>query len=210
MELGLFSDRGLLFSVRFWALSFFIKKQPVALELSTPTLKEVVQTLYFLWVFILCCFFVYAPEFLNISLFADFFTLCSPGRDTWFFKVIIGAYLISFFSFKYIKSENVRFLVIFACTLAYMAVMYKLGYGRWWFNSVLCFPVGMLVARFYNKIDAVPDVLILLAGTLVYILFFHFIHCKLSDIMQGIGFSFVIVYAVKYINIRSDYLYFVV
>lgn len=213
-----------LYSVRNWGflatgVFFFLsgfglyhsllRNSPLRWDYLFQHLKKLFKPFIFLWVFILGCFVVYAPEYLNFSLFADFFTLCSPGRDTWFFKIIIAAYIISFFSFKYIKSENVRFLVIFACTFAYMAVMFKLGYGRWWFNSILNFPVGMLVARFYNKIDTIPDLLVLLAGALVYFLFFHFMHGKLSEIMQGISFSFVIVYAVKYINIRSNYLYFV-
>ena len=136
------------------------------------------------------------------SLFTEFFTLCSPGRDTWFFKAIIAAYIISFFSFKYIKSEKFRFLVIFSCVFAYIVVMSKLGYGRWWFNSILNFPVGMLVARWYDKIDAIPDLLVIIASFCIYF-FLHY------DIVRSIGFSFVIVFAVKYINIRSSYLYFV-
>lgn len=205
-----FLATGVFFFLSGFGLYYSLSRNaPLQFDYLYNHLKKLFKPFIFLWIFVLCCFLVYAPESLKTSLFTEFLTLCSPGRDTWFFKVIIAAYIISFFSFKYIKSEKMRFLVIFACTFAYMAIMFKLGYGRWWFNSILNFPVGMLVARFYEKIDAIPDFLVVIVGLLFYFLFFRFLHYSFSDIIQSIGFSFVIVYAVKYIDIRSKYLYFV-
>lgn len=198
-----FLATGVFFFLSGFGLYYSLSRNsPLSFDYLYKHLKKLFKPFIFLWVFVLCCFFIYATEYLKISLFTEFFTLCSPGRDTWFFKAIIAAYIISFFSFKYIKSEKFRFLVIFSCVFAYIVVMSKLGYGRWWFNSILNFPVGMLVARWYDKIDAIPDLLVIIASFCIYF-FLHY------DIVRSIGFSFVIVFAVKYINIRSSYLYFV-
>ena len=81
------------------------------------------------------------------KLFMPFlFTWMVYGIDIWFFKVIIGLYIAIILLFKLPISDTLRVIVMFIMVFGYYIIMRGLSFESWWYNSVLCFPLGMLFA----------------------------------------------------------------
>lgn len=82
----------------------------------------------------------------------------SIGNDNWYMFVTFALYIFAYLSFRFIKPDK-RFvgLIIFTClSLALLAGLFiaKRDEGSWWYNTILCFPLGMWYAHFKDKIDA--------------------------------------------------------
>lgn len=69
-----------------------------------------------------------------------------PDIENWFFKVIAGLYVVIIVLFRLKLNNGRRIGLLTALCVAYIFVMHFFGYGHWWYNTVLCFPLGMLVA----------------------------------------------------------------
>lgn len=89
------------------------------------------------------------------------FVWFSIGNSTWYIFATISLYFISYLSgqivFSRIKNEKLRdvLLVVFVGigTLIYVFIMSHLKDDSVWYNTVTCFPVGMLYALLQEKID---------------------------------------------------------
>ena len=76
--------------------------------------------------------------------YLDFLSLKMPGTDTWFFRTIIGIYVLYFCLAKISKPFAYKcmaaIIVLYVLTLAYFHVT------AWWWNTILCFPIGIIYA----------------------------------------------------------------
>lgn len=70
---------------------------------------------------------------------------------TWYIYAIIYLYVAFFISFKLIKKEKPGFIFMIASAFVYIAVCDFFGYGTWWFNSILLFPLGIYTSRFEKQ-----------------------------------------------------------
>ncbi len=81
------------------------------------------------------------------------------GLNLWYVFVITILYLTFYFSFKFFsKNKAIYFVTGFA--ILYFAVCYVLhkfvginGIGFWWYNCVICFPMGMWYCKCKRQID---------------------------------------------------------
>lgn len=69
----------------------------------------------------------------------------------WFVKSIILFYIVFYIAFKFFKKDTGCFLLVIY-SIIYSIVCYSLSLSSWWFNAVLCFPIGIYMATYYTKI----------------------------------------------------------
>jgi membrane-bound acyltransferase YfiQ involved in biofilm formation len=82
----------------------------------------------------------------------------SIGNDNWYMFVTFALYIFAYLSFRFIKPDK-RFvgLIVFTCLSFGLLVglfIAKRDEGSCWYNTILCFPLGMWYAHFKDKIDA--------------------------------------------------------
>lgn len=86
-----------------------------------------------------------------INLFVKGSTIIING---WFVNIIILMYLLFYVSFKLFKKSEVAIFINLLLILGYIFIAIKLNYGFWWYNSSLPFAVGLLWAKYKNRIDS--------------------------------------------------------
>ena len=123
------------------------KTKDVNTSYVTNKLKKLFMPFLFTWMVYLVYFLLMDRSQLNQHLLMDFLTISLPyGIDIWFFKVIIGLYVAIILLFKLPISDILRIIVMFIMVFGYYIIMRGLSFEPWWYNSVLCFPLGMLFA----------------------------------------------------------------
>ena len=70
----------------------------------------------------------------------------------WYVPVLLVLYILFYIGFGLIKNEKAGFLIIFIATIIYIATAEYYTPGTWWYNTHHLFLVGMLTARFSEKI----------------------------------------------------------
>ena len=110
------------------------------------------------FIFISLIYLVYRVangQVINIEYFINLFlkgsTIIING---WFVNIIILMYLFFYVSFKLFKKSELAIFLNLLLILGYIFVAIKLNYGFWWYNSSLPFAVGLLWAKYKNRIDA--------------------------------------------------------
>lgn len=115
------------------------------------TKEHVIASLGKLIVPFLYSFFVYLllhSLVCNYNLFfADLVRLTIPQTTTWFFKVILGIYIVHMLVFHLCRKELQLALMFIICGL-YVLVMKSFSFGAYWWNCVMCYPVGMAIASY--------------------------------------------------------------
>lgn len=92
----------------------------------------------------------------QVILYLTSIQLCNP--NTWYVIVLPFFYLAFYFSFKYIKKDWLAVLATTAFVVLYMLLGTRIDHndywirGEWWYNCVFLFPVGIIFAKFEDKI----------------------------------------------------------
>lgn len=91
---------------------------------------------------------------LHIEFPARNYLLCwigweSIGNSNWYIFTILVLYCATWVSFKLEKFTGLELSIPFvsAFSVAYIYFMHKVGKESWWYDTALCFPVGMLVSQ---------------------------------------------------------------
>ena len=114
------------------------------------------------WFCFAICVFLFVIENLAFSIhysFLDVFLAftgwTSIGNDNWYMFVIFILYIFLFLCFRYIEAGNEKYgLIIFSIlSFLFVAVLYIAGKESWWYNTLLCFSLGMWYAYLKDKID---------------------------------------------------------
>ncbi len=198
---------GVFFFLSGFGLYYSIQRNsPLRSRWLLTQMKKLILPFLFLWVVYLICFAIWKPSNINSSLWQYFFTLRSPGRETWFYQVIIGTYFVTFFIFRYIRNDKFRLPILLGCCFIYIIIMRKYSTGPWWYNSILNFPMGIICAKYYKNVDRIPDIIILLFSSFIYFIVYRYIRI---NIIESLSFTLFIVWIVKYIDIRSRFLKFI-
>ena len=136
-------------------------------------IKKLFEPFLMMWVFYMLMLLLFDRQLITPHLLVDFFTMSFPlGIDAWFFKVITALYVVVWLLFRWPLSDGWRVAVMFIVTTAYFLMFLHLGFGPWWINSVLCFPLGMLYAwqrQQFSRSAVFPlmAIPVLVAGTLL-------------------------------------------
>lgn len=92
----------------------------------------------------------------QVILYLTSIQLCNP--NTWYVIVLPFFYLAFYFSFKFIKRDGLAVLATTAFVVLYMLLGTRIDHndywirGEWWYNCVFLFPVGIIFAKFEEKI----------------------------------------------------------
>ncbi len=92
----------------------------------------------------------------QIALYLTSIDLCNP--NTWYVIVLPFFYLAFYLSFKFIQKDGLAVLATTAFVALYMLLGTRInhnGYwirGEWWWNCVHLFPIGIIFAKYEDKI----------------------------------------------------------
>lgn len=128
----------------------------------------------------------------------NFITLTIPNTTSWFFKVIVVTYIVTFLVFRSHMKELFKVgLIVGICILYYIISCNFLP--DFWFTSVLCFPIGMIVA--YRK-NIFSDKLQLFLAIAFIPLFLKMQGVQVRFI-TSIMFCFFVLYLIRIIKYKS-------
>lgn len=97
-----------------------------------------------LWAVSLIIYMLYDSSLLTPRLLTSFLSLdIPPANEAWFYKVIIGLYVLSIVIFKVFSNPRTCVLAVASVCVAYYCLAnYVLEMDPWWFITVLNFPSG--------------------------------------------------------------------
>ena len=79
----------------------------------------------------------------------------SIGNSNWFMFDTFVLYLLFVLTFTVLKkSEWLRLVVFSILCIILVGLLIHFKDGDWWFNTLLCFPLGMWYAKFKKGIDS--------------------------------------------------------
>lgn len=152
--------------------------------------------------FVICVFLKW--DIIDHFIMIDFLSLTIPGTTTWFFKVIIALYIISYVVFKNNISKEFKVLLISIITMTYYLIALKY-LPDFWYTSVLCFPIGMIVALKKQWFTIYTQIL----GFLLFILCFKYMQREDMRFTTAITFCFAVLFVMRYVTIKSQMLKYI-
>ncbi|EPR10388.1 acyltransferase family protein [Ruminiclostridium papyrosolvens] len=99
------------------------------------------------------------PSLLQTILLLTGVQLINP--HAWYIVAVVIFYIAFYFIFKYIKNEKTAFasMAIFIVCYIVSSIILRHGpwwlQGEWWYNTCFLFYIGMLIARFENRLTAI-------------------------------------------------------
>lgn len=136
----------------------------------------------------------------------------ADGRALWFVAVILYFYVVFYLSFKFLN-DNMAILIMFGSVGIWIMVNVFLHHGTWFYNTSICFPLGIIVAKYNEQIFRVfkKYYLLLLPISVVLFLLSMFFYIKGKDNLQFIIpviFIMLILLTLMKIELRSKSLIF--
>lgn len=130
------------------------------------------------WVYFCSIVFQYhnqAPQFSDVVF--HLVTVTLPNQVSWFPKIILLCFFLHGIVKLLFKQESIQILVMSAALCVYAALMWKLKVGDFWYDSVLCYPLGAVVATQEQRIAKLINSyrkksIALVCALLFFILFF--------------------------------------
>lgn len=75
------------------------------------------------------------------------------GNSNWYIFSILGCYLITWVVLRGRKLDQVTVSRITICTVVFMLALFCAGREPWWYNTLLCYPLGMWYFLYRDQID---------------------------------------------------------
>lgn len=101
-----------------------------------------------------------------------FTSYTSIGNDNWYLFVTFALYIIVFLAFIiFRKHHNLAIIGVFALTIGFIFLEIELEFPRRYFDTILCFPLGMLYSQLKPIIDKIimkNDILWIITTTAVF------------------------------------------
>lgn len=190
------------------------KKESISLGYIANKMTKLLLPYWYAWiVYAIIMISVPSISFSSVDVVSNFFTLGMPlGESNWFFRVIVGVYLLSFIVFKIVNKWNFRILIITILSAFYMGLMLFHHYGSFWYNTILCYPMGLLFAHnkqiiegFYSK--KYFGMFLLLSLVLLFFIYYHL--SSLISIVLSVVFSLACAYILQFVKFNTRCLRFI-
>ncbi len=168
--------------------------------------KRLFQPFFIYWFVELITLAVFNRSELTSHILTEIATFSiHPDIENWFFKVIVVVYIITLTLFKMQLRNTTRALIVTALSLAFLIVMRELGFGQWWYNTILCFPAGAIAAVNYEWFKKAPSLVMSLVtgGLLLAIWFVH-----MNTIVFHLVFVLFCIYTIRMLPIQHSRLLF--
>ena len=97
--------------------------------------------------------FVLGKRYSLSRIILSFTGWSSIGNSNWYVFAILVMYSIVYISFKYFKKQGLNVCILL--TLLYIIVMKEAKGQDWWYNIILCFPAGMVLSKYKDRVCSV-------------------------------------------------------
>lgn len=175
-------------------------------------LKVKLKKLIYPFIFAFFCYCLLAlfldRNIFKLDLFKQLISFTIPGTTTWFFKVILGLYLLTWLVFRTNKSNAQKVAIICICSFIYfITARHILNLEGFWSKSVLNFPLGMIFGLLHKRIIPSPkfEMLYLGGAFLVYI----YAKFKLEPWITSLCFSLLCIQLASLVNIDNTFLRYI-
>lgn len=99
------------------------------------------------WFYYMSNMILYSTEVPTLEeTIQDIFTISLPNEVSWFPKIIVLCFFFHWIVKKLIPNAKIQFCAISMMLCIYVVCMWKLQMQGYWYNSVLCYPFGILIA----------------------------------------------------------------
>ena len=85
------------------------------------------------------------------DILIDLVTLSVPNVTTWYFKIQLLLYIITYLGVILLKSNKHLISFVFGFSLVYIIVMYKFKFGAFWWQNTMAYCIGMIFVRYKNQ-----------------------------------------------------------
>lgn len=75
------------------------------------------------------------------------------GNSNWYIFSILGCYLITWIVLRGRELNQVTVARITVCSVVFILALFCSGRDSWWYNTILCYPLGMWYFLYQDKID---------------------------------------------------------
>lgn len=89
----------------------------------------------------------------GMDFLLSFLAWRSFGNDNWYIFVILGLYVITWLVFRGGELNEVTVARLSVCALVFLLFLRCAGQGRWWYDTLLCYPLGMWFSLYKDRID---------------------------------------------------------
>ena len=159
------------------------------------------------WIVEIIVLLIFDRQALSNYIFREIFTLSiHPDVENWFFKVILLLYVFTLALFRCRIGNALRIAILFAVCVAGLMMMKQAGMGQWWYNNLLCFPIGALVAYRYDAFAKLPPLAVCaVSGAMMLAL----LGIHMNTIVFHLCFVACSIYAIRLVNIHNRWLYYI-
>lgn len=77
----------------------------------------------------------------------------SIGNSNWYIFCILVCYALSWLSFKFCNSSHQALLSIWCGVIIYVVIMFCVGKGSWWYDSIFAYAAGCTYAIYKKQIE---------------------------------------------------------
>jgi len=145
-------------------------------------------------------FFFKKSDF-TVDLLSYLWQIRIPHTTTWFLKAIIGLYVLTFFIFRFNKSNYNRVFIVVAVTGAFFAFAYLFLSAEWYW-SILNFPLGMIIGLNFNTLERYVKTLN--KRYYIYLGMFFCVSVALhANVLMSLCFSVIVVVFMKFLNFSN-------
>lgn len=124
------------------------RNKPVNCRYIYTNIKKLISPFVFISI-IDIIFCIIESEIEVNKVLINFFTLSlSSGGGFWFMKVIFVLYTSTLAAYKLIPNDRFVASIILLLVVIYIICAISFHIGSQWYNSILCFPIGILVSTY--------------------------------------------------------------
>ena len=197
-----------LFLSGFGLFTTLCRRETIDKQYIYRKLKRILEPFLIYWIVEIIVLAIINRQELTMHIVKEIATFSiHPNIENWFFKVIAVTYIITIALFRLRMNNSTRIFIISALALLYLVIMKELGFGQWWYNNILCFPIGAIVAHNYSFFEKLSS-LMMSIFTFVLMLIIYLVH--MNTLVFHLLFVFFSIYAIRIISINHNkLLYFI-
>ena len=151
--------------------------------------------------------FLLRKEYSFVRIIFSFTALSSIGNSNWYVFAILAMYGIVYISFKQCKKHSMTSCVVF--TILYIILMDVIKDQAWWYNIILCFPAGMILSKYKDRVCSIIQKPVFFIFLVVLAFSLYCLHLPiLAYEIISIAFCFLIVDVCAYKEIKNSLFHF--
>lgn len=136
---------GVFFFLSGYGLTLSINRNKIDLKYIGRHLSKLLVPYLFFWIFYFLIGILIGSNVVDITLLEDFLQLKMPNADAWFYRTILAIYIVYFCLSTYTKEHAPTTMCILI--LLYTVTLIYFNVDSWWWNTICCFPLGILFAH---------------------------------------------------------------